>query len=52
MQEVDAPLQGKMIEDPLPVDENSKMRPERQLRQEAGPCPDLIFPILKIRRPL
>ena len=55
-QEVDAlspspPPQGKVTRHSFPVDWNSKMRPAEQLREEAGPCPDHIFLILKVRRP-
>ena len=44
------PLQGKVIEDLFPRDQNSKMRIARQLREEAGPCPGHIFLLLEVRR--
>ena len=45
------PPQGKVTRDSFPVDWDSKMRLAEQLREEAGPCPDHIFLILKVRRP-
>lgn len=37
--------QDKVIGESLPVDENSK-RTAGQLREEAGPCTDHVFPCL------
>ena len=37
--------------DSFPVDQNSKMRTARQLREETGPCSDHIVFILQVRRP-
>ena len=45
------PLQGKATGGSFPVDRNSKMRTARQLREEAGSCPDHIFLIFQVRRP-
>ena len=44
--------QGKVIGDSFPVDRNSKRRRAGQLREAARPCPDHIFLILIVRRPL
>ena len=44
-------LEDKAIRDSFPVNLNSRMRMAGQLREGAGPCPDHIFPILKVSRP-
>ena len=44
------PLQGKVIEDSFPMDQNCKLRTAGQLREETGPCPDHIFLLLEVRR--
>lgn len=44
------PNQGKAIGDPFPIEWNSKKRIVGQLEEEAGPCPDLVFLILEVRR--
>ena len=44
-------LEGKAIRDSFPVNLNSRMRIAGQLKEGAGPCPDHIFLILKVRRP-
>ena len=43
--------QGKAVGDSFPVDQDSKMTITGQLREKAGPCPDHIFLIFKVRRP-
>ena len=45
------PLQGKAIGDSFSTDQNSKTRIAGHLREKAGPSPDHIFLILKVRRP-
>ena len=53
--EVDAPpslpTQGKATGDSFTTDQNSKTRIAGYLREKAGPSPDYIFLILKVRRP-
>ena len=44
------PPQGKAIEDSFSGDQNSTWRTAGQVREEAVPCPDHIFPILEVRR--
>ena len=39
--------QGKAIGEPFPIEWNSQKRIMGQLEEEAGPCPDHVFPFLK-----
>ena len=44
--------QDKATGNSFPIDQNSRTRRAGQLREKAGPCPDHVFLILKVRRPL
>ena len=46
-----SPPQGKATGDSFTTDQNSKTRIAGYLREKAGPSPDYIFLILKVRRP-